>query len=109
MKDPLQIGDLQRQALQIEEWNDADGGVFQGHRVAGVALAADAIQAIAKYRQRSSAFVVTNAVSVEGMADETSLPESLEIAKAFDVLAFLFEQLTEEEQQVVTKLMEVQE
>ena len=77
-------------------------------RVSGNATAAqagDAIAAISKFRQKSSAFVVTNAVKIEGSAELSELPQSMETAKTFDVLAYLYENLDPEEAAVVQQLL----
>lgn len=77
-------------------------------RIVGKASAAEAaemISTISKFRQKSDAFVVTNAVSVEGMAAMDDLPATMESMKAFDVLAYLHEQLEPEQSAVVAKLL----
>jgi len=77
-------------------------------RVIGEATAeqaADVIGIISKYRQKSSAFVVKNSVAIAGVQDMDDLPEAMEITKQFDVLAYLFEQLTEEQGATVKKLL----
>ncbi len=66
--------------------------------------AAEVVQAIASFRQKSPAFIVANAVKVEGIADLDALPAEFEAAKAFDVLAFIKQNLTPEEWAVVEKL-----
>lgn len=70
--------------------------------------AGDCISAIAKFRAKSQAFVITNGVKIEGIVDNESLPEAFEAAKAFDVLAFINGNLDAEQQAVVAKLLEVQ-
>lgn len=66
--------------------------------------AADAVAAIAKLRQNHNAFVITNAVMVEGMGTEME-EASLESLKAFDVLSALLEVLDPKEQEVVKELL----
>lgn len=82
-------------------------------RVVGEAQADDAplvIQAIAKFRQAyGDAFVITNAVKVEGMAEMADLPATAETIKAFDVLGYLIEQLDEKQAEVVKKLLAAEE
>lgn len=78
-------------------------------RVEGEATAnqaADVVTAIAWARKMRNAFVITNAVKVEGSAMLEGLPESLEKAKEFDVMAAVLELLDDEERTVVQKLMQ---
>jgi metallophosphoesterase superfamily enzyme len=84
-------------------------GEYEFVRVVGkcpTEQAAEMLAAISKYRQRSTAFVVTNAVSVAGVADMADLPASLETVKGFDVLGYLYENLDEEQVKVVKGLLE---
>ena len=77
-------------------------------RVGGFATAAEApaaLAAIAKLRQNHSAFVVTNAVQVEGLGTEMEVA-SLESVKSFNVLEALLEILSPEESKVVKELLE---
>lgn len=77
-------------------------------RVIGEAAAAEAanvVSALSKFRQLSQALVVTNAVKVEGVEVLDSLPDSLESAKAFDVLGALLETLDPPEQATVKRLL----
>lgn len=93
-------------------WDELDqAGEFQFVRVVGkcgTSEAAIMLAAISKYRQRSEAFVVTNAVSVAGVVDMQDLPNSLETVKGFDVLGYLFENLEPEQVVVVKGLLEKQ-
>lgn len=73
---------------------------------ASAAEAADVVTAISKFRGKSKALVVTNAVQVEGVADSESIQVTLEQVKAFDVLGALLECLDEREQGIVKKLLE---
>ena len=73
------------------------------------AQAADVMDAIHKFRQKSAAFVITNAVKIEGIADIESLPETFEAATKFDVMQFVYEQLDEEETKVIKKIAEALE
>lgn len=93
-------------------WRDLNPEAEAGEgfiRVTGEAASAEAeavVEAIAKYRSKSPALVVSNAVHVEGMADMDAISEvSAESIKAFDVLAALMVELTEEEQKVVRSLL----
>ncbi len=67
--------------------------------------AADVVTAISKYRSKSDAFVITNAVKVEGVQELKDLPETLESAKAFDVLSAILEVLDDREREVVKTLL----
>lgn len=68
--------------------------------------ASEVINKLADFRKRSEAFVVTNAVKIEGVAAVESLPETFEAAKAFDVMEFLARQLSQEQMVAVNKLLE---
>lgn len=87
---------------------DADPG-YQFIRVEGTATAeeaAEVVDAVARFRAKSQAFVVTNAVKVEGVAAFDELAEmSLEQITAFNVLDALLEELSEEEGKVVKELL----
>lgn len=77
-------------------------------RVGGFATAAEApaaLAAIAKLRQNHGAFVITNAVQIEGMGTEMEVA-SLESVKSFNVLEALLEILSPEESKVVKELLE---
>lgn len=92
------------------DWQDLDKPIVKCGfvRVTGTATAAQAsevVNAIAKFRQASSAFVVTNAVKVEGIPDSDTLPEQFEVAKRFDVMAYIKQHLTGEEEAVVDALL----
>ena len=68
--------------------------------------AAEMISEISKFRQRSDAFVVTNAVSVAGVVAMQDLPANLENVKGFDVMGYLFENLDDAQVAVVKGLLE---
>lgn len=92
------------------DWQDL--GDYMNHmgfiRIEGEATSAEAsdvISAIAKFRNKCPAFVISNAVKVQGMADVEKLPESFEAAKKFDVMAFIKQHLDEEEFKVVEGLV----
>jgi|GEM_PF-1652257 len=76
---------------------------------ASAAEASDCLNAIAKFRQRSSAFVISNAVQIEGLAEIGELPSSFEAAKRFDVLEFIREKMEPEEVAMLEKLVEAQQ
>lgn len=66
--------------------------------------AGDCISAIAKFRSKSDAFVVSNGVKIDGIADNEALPESFEVTKAFDVLEFIYSNLDDAQTIAVKKL-----
>ena len=78
-------------------------------RVEGTATAdeaAEVVDAVARFRAKSQAYVVTNAVKVEGVAAFDGLAEmSLEQITAFNVLDALLAELSEEEGKVVRALL----
>lgn len=92
------------------DWRELDEGEHDFIRVTGSATSAEAedvIDAIAKYRQGSDAFVITNAVKIEGMADVEGMAGfSLETVKSFDVMAALLAQLEPEEAAVIQEVMQ---
>ena len=103
-------GDLGYQALDWRHLEEAGSAKFI--RIVGDAVnaqAADVMDAIHKFRQKSAAFVITNAVKIEGIADIESLPETFEAATKFDVMQFVYEQLDEEETKVIRKIAEALE
>jgi predicted phosphodiesterase len=78
-------------------------------RVIGTALAEEApnvVSAIAKFRQKSQAFVVANAVEIQGIAGMEKLSElSLEKLQKIDVLAELKKHLEPEEVVAIDELI----
>ena len=96
-------GDNGYQAIDWRDLNQsATGAKFI--RVVGDAVNAEAAQvidAIHRFRQKSNAFVITNAVKIEGIADIESLPFTFEAAKKFDVMEFVYGQLNEAEAEVI--------
>ena len=65
------------------------------------------INTIAKFRQASNAFVITNAVKIEGMAEIESMAGfSLVTVKSFDVMSALLAQLEPDEVAVIKEIME---
>lgn len=67
--------------------------------------ASDVINTIANYRKSSDAFVISNAVAVEGIVEAEELPASFEVARRFDVMEYVKEHLTPDEIKVVEELM----
>lgn len=77
-------------------------------RISGQATseqAGEVVKAIAAYRKTSDAFVVTNAVKVDGVTDMEALPQSMEEIKGFDVLGYLYENLEEPQVAAVKALL----
>lgn len=85
-------------------------GDFDFIRVTGscsVESSADALDAVAKLRQRSKAYVVANAIKIEGGGELDALTElSFEAVSKFNVMEALLEELTPEEGEIVKSLME---
>lgn len=90
---------------------DIDPEGCQFIRVVGTAAANEAsevVNAIAKFRSKSQAFVVGNAVKVEGMVSVAELPEQFEVARKFEVMDFIKKHLEPEEIAVVNELLKEQ-
>lgn len=92
------------------DWRNLDvDPQYQFVRVEGTATAeeaAEVVDAVARFRAKSQAYVVTNAVKVEGVAAFDELAEmSLEQITAFNVLDALLAELSEEEGKVVKALL----
>lgn len=78
-------------------------------RVTGTASsneASDVINAIAAYRLKSPAFVITNATKIEGITEAAELPEQFEAAKRFDVMEVIRNHLNDDEMVAVERLIE---
>jgi UDP-2,3-diacylglucosamine pyrophosphatase LpxH len=91
-------------------WQDLDGTPSTPFmRIEGKASAEEAaemVDAIARYRQQSDAFVITNAVEVEGIAQFDDIAQmAVEKISGFSVLNALLEELEEEEVQRVKELL----
>lgn len=94
-------------------WQDiglrADLDNFKFIRVTGDCTseqAADMVGRVSKLRQASTAFVVSNNVKIEGVAQMEGLAEmTAENITKFDVLGALLEELTEKEAEVVKELL----
>ena len=95
------------------DWRELDTEATQRFiRVTGDASAAEAeaaMSAIAKFRQKSAALVIGNAVKVEGVSViegfDGNSPTIGEVIKSFDVLAALLQELSVPEAEVVRGLM----
>jgi DNA repair exonuclease SbcCD nuclease subunit len=92
------------------DWKDMKvSDKYQFIRVIGeasAAEAADVIKAVSKLRQSHDAFVITNAVKIEGCDLSDELAASVEDIKVFDVVGAIMGELTEQEQNVVKGLLE---
>lgn len=93
------------------QWDDlplyqGDANFIRVEGKADAAQAADVISLISKFRSKSPAFVITNAVKI----GETDIGEDLQITaedmRSFDVLGAVLELLTAEEGDVVKNLLE---
>lgn len=91
------------------DWRDLHESDAKFIRIVGSATAEEAeavVEAVAKYRAKSEAFVVGNAVVVDGLAAMDALEEaSAETIKSFDVMSALLSYLNEEEQVAVRGLV----
>lgn len=88
-----------------------DGGMcdYQFIRVEGEATAAQAaevVNAIARLRRDHSAFVISNAVEIEGHKLDEGVESTVEAVQAFNPLDLVFELLTEPQGEKVRKLLE---
>lgn len=84
------------------DWRELDtfDSNAQFVRVVGGAAfneAAEVVSAVARLRQRSDAFVVSNAVKVAGAGDELELAENAQVSQKVDVVNLLLEVLDEKE------------
>lgn len=96
-------GEFGYQALDWQHLDEASESA-KFIRIVGDATnaeAAEVIDAIHKFRQRSQAFVVTNAVKIDGIAEMGDLPETFSAAAKFDVMEFVYKQLDEAEAGVI--------
>lgn len=92
------------------DWRDLDlNCTAKFIRVSGEASAneaAEVVNAIAKFRSKHHAFVISNAVKVDGIVQDEELPATLDAVKGFDCYSFIDERLDPEERIVVNKLKE---
>ena len=94
----------------VTDWRDLDAVCgYSFIRVGGTAKAEEAalvMSAIAKFRASSSAFVVSNAVVIEGVVGAEEAAEAIySNVKAFNVMEALLEHLTDEQQIVVREVL----
>lgn len=92
------------------DWRDLSAAPEGRHfiRVTGTADSAEAaavIKAISSLRQQSDAFVITNAVKVDGVQEVDAIAESIEDIKSVSVLDLLMDMLTEQQQTVIRQLL----
>jgi hypothetical protein len=94
------------------DWQDLAAGPAERHvrfvRVTGKASAAEApamLQALANFRRASDAYVVSNAVQVEGLGGMEEITTSVEQMRAFNVMGYLLEQLEPKQREVVEGLL----
>lgn len=110
---PVRVDTWHREGNYAEQdWRALTDSGEKFIRVVGDAVAteaADVVSAIAKFRNKSKALVITNAVKVEGAADGEQIQITLEQVKSFDVLSALLECLDEREQKVVKTLLSSKE
>jgi len=105
----LQVWSAKESYAEVN-WQELDNAPALAFlRVVGKATAeqaADVVDRIANFRRNSDAFVIGNAVQVEGVAGMDELAGvSFESVKSFDVLGSLLDQLDEREATVVKELM----
>lgn len=94
-----------------QDWRSLSDDGSKFIRVIGEACAeeaADVVTAISKFRNKSKALVITNAVKVEGAADGEQIQLTMEEVKSFNVLGALLECLDEREQGVVKNLLKAE-
>ncbi len=92
---------------ELELNPSGDKGFIRVTGSAGAGEAEAVVNAISKYRAKSTSFVVTNAVRIAGMADMSAMGEvAAESIKTFDVLTALLEELDDRERKVVKEMLE---
>lgn len=91
------------------DWETTALPVNRFVRVTGTAKAeqaSDVVNAIAQLRKTSDAFIVSNAVKIDGIADFGAMTEaSFEDIKGVDVLGLLLEEFDAKEQKVIKELL----
>lgn len=92
------------------DWRELDdaytdcGGFFRVEGQASANEAGDCLSAIAKFRAKSKAFVITNGVKIEGVMENEDLPDQFEATKKFDVMEFINSNLDSEQQAALVQL-----
>lgn len=95
--------------IEIDWRNPVVSDKYRFVRITGEATAtesAEVIKAVSKLRQSHEAFVITNAVKIEGCDLSEELSSSVEDIKVFDVVGAIMGELTEEERAVVKGLLD---
>lgn len=91
------------------DWETTALPVNRFVRVTGTAKAeqaSDVVNAIAAMRKNSDAYVISNAVKIDGVADFAAMTEaSFEDIKGVDVLGLLLEEFDAKEQKVIKELL----
>ena len=98
------------------DWEELSGftapagrGFIRVSGKASAAQAADMIKVVSRLRQASPAFVVSNAVKVEGVEGMDELSSTVEDIKLINVIDLLLAELSEPQQAVVRELLQVAE
>jgi hypothetical protein len=94
------------QEIDWRELEDTGARFIRAVGIATNAEAAQVVQAISRFRQKSSALIVGNAVKVEGINDQAELELSHEAITGFNVHEALAKLLTPEENEKINKLLE---
>lgn len=100
---------------KLVDWRElsaADADALAFIRVEGQAStseAADVIKAISSFRQRSQAYVITNAVKVEQAEGLEDLADSIEDVRSVNVIEMLLDHLDPQQKAAVQALYETQE
>lgn len=93
-------------------WRELANTDFNGFvKISGAASsneAGDVVSAIATFRNKTPAFVVSNSVKIDGIIDSEALPASFEVAKKFDVMSYIKQHLDADEVVAVEKLIGAQ-
>jgi metallophosphoesterase superfamily enzyme len=95
-----------------QDWQSLTDSGEKFIRVVGSATSeqsAEVVSAIAKFRNKAKALVITNAVKVEGVADGEQIQVTLEEIKSFDVFQALLDCLEPPEREVILKLRKAKE
>jgi metallophosphoesterase superfamily enzyme len=93
-------------------WRDlsvSDGGFIRVVGDASSNEAGDVISAIAKFRSKSDAFVISNAVKIDGIVQAEELSATFEATKSFDVMDFIKGAVSAEEWTAIEELNKVTE
>lgn len=94
------------------DWRELEDTGARFIRVTGQATSSEApavVNAIARFRAKSEALVITNAVKIEGVNDSAQLELSHEQITAFNVREALREMLTDTENQKIDSLLSQKE